>query len=202
MRSEGPLDSRKDRRNGFDFDGTLYDGDCTLDFYRFALKQHPRCLVALPAQIIGAALFGLRLLSRDRFKERFYSFLGFLPDIEPLVASFWDAHAKKLKPEVVERASKGDVVVSASPEFLLEPLCAKFGLELVASQVDPRTGKLLGPNCRGSAKVQRLQESGYDPVFSEFYTDSSADLPLVRLAQRSYLVTKQGICEYPGQSRP
>ena len=34
--------------NVYDFDGTIYDGDSTLDFWYFCLKKHPQILLYLP----------------------------------------------------------------------------------------------------------------------------------------------------------
>ena len=44
----------------YDFDGTIYDGDSTVDYVRFCLRRHPRMLCALPR----LALAGLRLATR------------------------------------------------------------------------------------------------------------------------------------------
>ena len=32
----------------YDFDGTIYDGDSTVDFTRFCLRRHPGVLAGLP----------------------------------------------------------------------------------------------------------------------------------------------------------
>ena len=36
--------------NVFDFDGTIYSGDSTIDFYFFALKRNVKLLLFLPRQ--------------------------------------------------------------------------------------------------------------------------------------------------------
>ncbi|MGN1172926.1 MAG: haloacid dehalogenase-like hydrolase, partial [Muribaculaceae bacterium] len=50
-----------------------------------------------------------------------------------------------------------DIVISASPEFLLKPEAQylDFG-KLIASKVDKHTGKYTGENCWGEEKVKRL----------------------------------------------
>ena len=36
--------------NVYDFDGTLYDGDCMVDLYKYCLKRRPYILVVFPSQ--------------------------------------------------------------------------------------------------------------------------------------------------------
>lgn len=39
----------------YDFDGTIYDGDSTVDFTRFCLRRHPGVLAGLP-KLLGTSL--------------------------------------------------------------------------------------------------------------------------------------------------
>ena len=61
---------------------------------------------------------------------------------------------------------------------------------LIASRVDARTGKFIGPNCRGQEKVVRLKEEFGIDRFDRFYSDSTSDLPLAQLAQQAFLIRK------------
>lgn len=172
----------------FDFDGTLYRGDSTLDFYLFCLSQQPHLIAWIPfqsCQMLGA-IFGRQ--GRTAVKEGFYSFLRHLCSIEELVEGFWQRREGKLNCCLVGRIEEGDVVVSASPDFLLRPLCDARGWELIASQVDPQTGVCLSPNCRGGEKVRRFRERFPRQEVSEFYSDSRSDAALASLADRSFLV--------------
>lgn len=173
--------------NVFDFDGTLYCGDSTIDFWLYAIRHNPSCLGALPRQIMGGLLYLAGFISKDELKERFYAFLPFLRNSDDTVLSFWATHENKMNAKVMLRAKKGDVVVSASPEFLLRLPCARNGLELVASDVDLQTGRMLGPNCRGEQKVVRLRALGY-VEFEDAYSDSMVDAPMMAMAKRQYLV--------------
>ena len=82
-----------------------------------------------------------------------------------------------------------DVIISASPEFLLKPLEKLLNIEkVIASKVDINTGKLLSKNCYGKEKVKRFQKIYPNKVISSFYSDSLSDIPMARLAKNSYLV--------------
>ena len=45
----------------YDFDGTIYDGDSTVDFTRFCLRRHPAVLAGLP-RFIGTSVLLLSLI--------------------------------------------------------------------------------------------------------------------------------------------
>lgn len=186
--------------NVFDFDGTLYRGDSTVDFWRYAFIHYPRCLCALPNQTIAALLFVAKKIKKDVFKERFYSFLKYIPDTTQAVENFWKAKQDNLKTDVLSRTSKNDLVVSASPEFLLKEICAQYGWELIASKVDPETGALLSLNCHGEEKVSRIRDAGFKGSFDQGYTDSLSDAPLMKLARESFLVRKKDIIPFPADN--
>lgn len=184
--------------NGYDFDGTIYDGDSTLDFYRFCVKRRPRVLTALPRQ--GWAVLRYLLKRRDKtaMKQGFYSFLGRLDDTESLVAAFWQTHQAKVKSWYLAQKRADDAILSASPAFLLEPICARLETgELIASQVDPQTGRCLGDNCYGSEKARRFSERFPGQTMENFYSDTLSDLPAARLAERAWLVRGREVRPWP-----
>lgn len=181
----------------FDFDGTLYDGDSTVDFFRYALRKRPACLLAAPSIVAAGLSYGLKRIPLERFKGRFYRFLRRAGDVEGLVQDFWEGHWRKVKPEVAALVQPGDVVASASPAFLLGPACERLGVRLIASEVDPATGRLLGPNCRDHEKARRLRAAGLEGKIDVFYTDSTADAPCVAMAKRGVLVRGRQMGDYP-----
>ena len=61
--------------NVYDFDKTIYDGDASLDFWKYSVKRQPLLVFYLPYQVFSAILFKSKLISRKQFKERFFSFL-------------------------------------------------------------------------------------------------------------------------------
>ena len=61
--------------NGYDFDGTIYDGDSSVDFYFYCLKKNKKILLCLPIQLYGLLLYILGIKDKTFFKEKFFSFL-------------------------------------------------------------------------------------------------------------------------------
>lgn len=175
--------------NVYDFDKTIYNGDSTVHFYFYSIRHYPRILLRLPALLWYALLFMIKVYTKTQFKEKFYLFLKDIPDIDAQVDSFWDIHEKNIK----GFHKKGGLVISASPEFLLEPICKKLEMGLMASRVDKYTGKYTGENCWGEEKVKRFREVYSDASIKEFYSDSLSDLPLAELAESAFIVQKEKI---------
>lgn len=171
----------------YDFDGTLYRGDSTADFIKWCVRRYPRTARSLPgAGVAGFAYAGLGLIDKTRFKAALYRFLPNVPDVEREVERFWAARADRIAGPCHPR--RGDVVISGSPEFLLRDVCAARGLQLIASQVDPHTGRVLGPNCSEGQKLVRFRERFGDAPIDRFYSDSHSDDPLAALAREAWFV--------------
>lgn len=176
--------------NVYDFDETIYDGDSTVDFYFYCLRTYPLTILrSLPSLTAGAVLYLFGALDKTGFKQRFYRFLRGIPDIDQAVDSFWDRHIGHIKPWYQEAHQDTDVIISASPEFLLFPACRQLQItHLYASKVDRHTGVYTGVNCHGKEKVRRYREVFGDAPIDSFYSDSLSDTPLAELAAKSYLV--------------
>lgn len=177
--------------NIYDFDKTLYGADSTMDFILFSLKKHPSLLRYLPIQ--GLAFlrhYVLKATDKTAMKEQFYRiFRGY--DAESLLEEFWDTHQHKIFHWYKDQQEETDIVISASPEFLLKPICARLGIKyLIASRVDPKTGKYTGLNCWGPEKPIRLKDEMGITNCSKFFSDSYSDQPLADIADEAYLIVK------------
>ena len=171
----------------YDFDGTLYRGDSTADFLKWCLCRYPRIALTLPRTgLMAVGCFKLHIVEKTQFKGALYRFLRYVPDIRREVERFWKARSARIGGPCHPRA--GDLVISAGPEFLLRDVCAKRGLALIASQVDPHTGRTLGPNCSNAQKVARFREAYPEGAIDDFYSDSRNDDHLARIAKRAFLV--------------
>jgi len=174
--------------NIYDFDDTIYSGDSTLDFYWYCLKNYPRTFLAVPIAFFGFALFKLSIISKTLFKQRFFSFLRYVPEIDSVVLAFWDNNESKIQKWYLKQKRVDDIIISASPEFLLMPICNKLGVKLIASQVNKHTGVFTGENCYGEEKIKRLVSEYKKVIIEKFYSDSLSDYPLAKLAKNAYLV--------------
>lgn len=175
--------------NVYDFDNTLLRGDSTALFCLWCLRRYPAIWRDLPGQVGNALLFGLRLRKKQAFKQRLLSFLSRVGDVDAAVDAFWAQNIGRVKPFYFELHREDDVVISASPEFLIAPACERLGVGTVmGSPVDKKSGAFLGANCHGEEKVRRFRERFPDGEIDCFYSDSRSDEPLAKLARRAFLV--------------
>ncbi len=174
--------------NVYDFDKTIYPHDSATDFFWYCARRHPSALLTLPA----AGLTALAHLGKSDLhgavKERIYSFLRRIPDADAMAARFWDEHFKLIFPWYLDRRREDDVIVSASPSFLVGEACRRLGVRCLGTEMDRRTGRLLSPNCRGAEKIRRFREACGDAPVEEFFSDSFADRPMMELAESAYLM--------------
>lgn len=174
--------------NVYDFDGTIYDGDSSVDFFLYVLKQRPSVLRYTPKQAWGFLLYGLKQISKTELKEYFFGFLSSI-DAEKLTEDFWNYNRCKIYKWYLDQQQQDDIIISASPEFLLKPICQRLGIHhLIASKVDARSGKFSGENCHGAEKVQRLSTEYHVTQIDNFYSDSYSDLPLAQIAGKAFLI--------------
>ena len=175
--------------NVYDFDNTILRGDSTARFFAWSLTRCPGMLRGLPGQAVNGLLFLLKLRPKQEFKQRMLSFVAGYPDIEGAVEAFWRDNFCRVKAWYLKAHREDDVVISASPEFLIRPACRRLGIRTVmGSPVDPATGRFLGPNCHGAEKVRRFRERFPEGQIDAFYSDSHSDDPLAALSREAWMV--------------
>ncbi len=183
--------------NAYDFDKTIYKNDSTADFYFFCIKKHP----ALFFPLVNTLFCDIRYYifnsgSKTQFKQRMYSFFKKI-DAESLAEEFWEKHIDGIKKFYLKQQREDDVIISASPEFLLSPVCHKLKIKnLIASKVDPKTGHYTGENCHGKEKVRRFYERFPEGRIDRFYSDSHSDDPLAEIANESFMVKGESLSKW------
>lgn len=176
--------------NVYDFDKTIYDGDSTIDFYLFCLKNHKRIIFLLPIQFWGMIMYKLKLKEKEYFKEKFFVFLKYINNVDHEVKEFWIKNDKKIQKWYLNQKKDSDIIISASPDFLLNVICKKLNVKnLIASNVDKKSGKFLSKNCYGEEKAKRFKQKFGSKQINNFYSDSYSDGPMMKLAKTSYMVS-------------
>lgn len=183
--------------NVYDFDKTIYRNDSTADFFMYCLRKHPKIIVTTPKMFFAFVNFYiLKKGTKTEFKEKLYKFLKYI-DVETEVEIFWDKNICKVKDFYKQTQKDDDVIISASPEFIIKPICKRLNIKYaMASRVDKYTGRYDGINCYGEEKVRRFYEVFPDKRIDEFYSDSYSDTPLAKLAKRAYLVKGDKLFEW------
>lgn len=188
--------------NVYDFDKTIYGGDSTLDFWLYCLRRQPSIVSFGPRQVAAAARYALGSIDVRQMKGEFFSFITALDCPVTCVAAFWETNRRKIKAWYLNQKQPSDVIISASPEFLLRPICRVLGVASpVATRVDETSGKIQGANCKGAEKVVQFRERFPNGRIQQFYSDSLSDTPLAELAEEAFLVRKNSLRPWPGLRR-
>lgn len=175
--------------NLYDFDKTIYDGDSSVDFIVYCLSYYPKLYLQVPGVVLAALKYVLHITDKTAMKERIFKFVKYIPDIDKMVDSFWKTHKCYIKDFYMKKKHDKDIIISASPEFLLKPICDELGvMDMMASRIDKKTGKYNGMNCHGEEKVNRLNKKYKDYVVMESYSDSKVDIPILKLAKKAFYV--------------
>ena len=185
------------RINVYDFDNTIYRGDSSYDFFCHCACRYPCVLLSAAAALPWMLAMLLGAVEKTAVKQRFYRYMRHVPDIAEEVERFWQSHDKNLKSWYFAQKRADDLIISASPVFLLEPVMKRLELAFLASRVNPVTGEYEGLNCHGEEKVRRMREVYPDAEIERFYSDSLHDTPLARLAREAFLVKGDAISPFP-----
>ena len=184
--------------NVYDFDNTILRGDSSARFFAWCLTHYPRMWRDLPGQALNGLLFALHVRPKQTFKQRMFHYFT-LVDMDRALDAFWRANLPRVKAWYLEKHRDDDVVISASPEFLIRPACAALGIRTVmGSPVDRATGRYSGANCHGPEKVRRFRAAFPDAVIDDFYSDSHSDDPLAHIARRAWLVRGDRLLPWEG----
>ncbi len=174
--------------NIYDFDCTIHKGDSGIAFYLYCLKKRPYIALLWPVQALAALLHLLRVIDITSMKQVFYIYFRFA-GARDLVESFWRQDMHNIYPWYMEARTDNDVLISASPQFVLEPICRELGIKtLIASRVDPVSGRYTGKNCSGDEKALRFREVFPDEVPDNAYYDRDSDLAVSRLARHGFRI--------------
>ncbi len=183
--------------NVYDFDGTIYNGDSSIDFWLFCLKKKKSLVLYLPFQCLAFVLYSLRVFDKNGLKSAFFSFFKGIRCVDDFVNLFWNENENKIANWYQDVKRQDDCVISASPEFLLREICNRLNVSnLIATEVDELTGKVNGENCYADQKVVRWKQIFPKENPDCFYSDSKSDVPMALLAKKAFFVQKNVIRDW------
>lgn len=186
--------------NVFDFDGTIYDGESSVEFILEYIRHDKRILKFVPDIAKAVVKYKRGKITFDDFVNNYAAkvtefFSENDVDLMPLVKDFWDRHEKKIKPLYSQVRRDDDVIITASPEFMMRDICERIGVKnLIATDFDIKTGEVRKA-CFREGKIPCFREVYPDGVIDDFYTDSLNDEFMFPLAKRVFMVKKHKVTQ-------
>lgn len=178
--------------NVYDFDNTIYRGESAVDLFWYYLKQDKSLLRYVPEVAAALVRYKRGKITIEEalsvYGARVADYFLTIPDFEADLKTFWDTHMKNIKPFYARLHRPDDVILSASPERVLEEACRRLGIaHWIGTQFDEQTGTITRL-CFRENKVSSFLERFPHAKIEQFYTDSFNDQPMIDLAEHAFLV--------------
>ncbi len=178
----------------YDFDKTMVPFDTGSLFCLWSFVHYPYIIVFAPYAAYGIIRFGLIEKNVAKMKKYAFGFIRSIP-LEKAAVKFWNRYEKKVFDRCrKENRKRFSVVISASPDFLLEEIAKRLEFDcLICTKHNRKTGEITGRNCRCDEKVRRFKEQFPDAEVVDVYSDSLAhDKYIFSLGRRCFHVEKGG----------
>jgi phosphatidylglycerophosphatase C len=180
----------------FDFDGTITTKDTLLEIIKykhgkrkfyFGFLLHSPWLVAYKLGIISNQLAKETVLRYFFRKMSFEQFRSMADEFARTQIPLLVRPKALLEIKKLQEGGAEVVIVSASAENWIKDWCQSLRLQLIATQLEVKngrmTGKINGRNCHGEEKVARIKAKYNLSDFREVYCygDTSGDKPMLAL---------------------
>ena len=176
------------RMNVYDFDGTIFPTDCSIDFCIWCMNHHPKMwFTFFPKAVINLILRKLGKLNESQMQLQFFRYLTLIDDFDEQIELYWDKNEKRIAKWYLAQKRSDDLIISASPDCIIGPIAKRLGVNFMASEFDREFGVFTNNLMYAREKAKYIFDHGF-PKIDNFYSDSLADTPLALCAEKAYLV--------------
>ena len=176
--------------NVYDFDGTIFPGDCSIGFCFWCMKRHPKMYFTFfPKAVKNLLLRKLGKMPEYLMQRKFFGYLTLIDDFDEQIEQYWDKNESKIASWYLKQKRPDDLIISASPTCIIEPIANRLGVNFMATDFDREFGVFLNNHMYAKEKAQYMIDNGF-PLIENFYSDSLADTPLALCAEKAHLVIK------------
>lgn len=175
--------------NVYDFDGTIFPGDCSIGFCFWCMKRHPKLwFTFFPKALKNLILRKKGKITEAVMQRKFFSYLTLIDDFDVQIERYWDKNEKKIASWYLAQKRPDDLIISASPDCIIGPIAKRLGVNFIATEYDREYGVYLNNMMYAKEKAKYIIDQGF-PLIENFYSDSLADTPLALCAEKAHLVT-------------
>ena len=177
--------------NVYDFDGTIFPGDCSIGFCFWCMNRHPKLwFTFFPKALKNLVLRKQGKIPEYLMQRQFFSYLTLIDDFDEQIERYWDTNEKKIASWYLVQKRPDDLIISASPDCIIEPIARRLGVNFMATEYDREYGVYLNNMMYAKEKARYIMDHGF-PLIENFYSDSLADTPLALCAEKAHLVTNK-----------
>ena len=174
--------------NVYDFDKTIFPTDCSIDFFIWCMKRHPKlCFTFAPKVVINLIKRKLGKMPEYLMQREFFCYLTLIDDFDEQIERYWDKNEKRIAPWYLAQKKPDDLIISASPDCIIGPIAKRLGVNFMATEFNRKYGVFLHNLMYAQEKAQYMIDHGF-PKIDHFYSDSLSDTPIALCAEKAYLV--------------
>ena len=185
--------------NVYDFDGTIFPTDCSIDFFVWCMKRHPKlCFTFAPKVVINLIKRKMGKMPEYLMQREFFCYLTLIDDFDEQIERYWDKNENKIAPWYLKQKRPDDLIISASPDCIIGPIANRLGVNFMATEFNRKYGVFLNNLMYAQEKARYIFDHGF-PKIDNFYSDSLSDTPLALCAEKAYLVKNkaQTVVDWP-----
>lgn len=180
----------------YDLNRTLYRKSSKNEFFKFIRSKENKKTFKLLKMLPVSLVYSMKLLSKTRFKQHFYSYLDDIPpeEMEGLAREFWSQEY----PENFRKSLLGDIqklrlegvdvyIVTGAYEVYAKYIENLLPVKVIGTRTKYENGKYIiqGKACNDAEKVRRLKEEiNGDFEFLKAYSDD--DEQILYEAEKGY----------------
>jgi hypothetical protein len=98
--------------NVYDFDGTIYPTDCSIDFFFWCLKSHPRLwLTHFPKTMNNLVLRKVGKMTEAAMQREFFGYLTVVDDFDEQIERYWDRNEKRISSWYLAQKRPDDLII-------------------------------------------------------------------------------------------
>ena len=177
--------------NVYDFDGTIFPTNCAVGFCFWCMNRHPKLYFTFAPKVAKYVI----LYKRGKMPEylmlrKFFNYLTLVDDFDKQIELYWNKNEKKIVSWYLAQKKSDDLIISASPTCIIEPIAKRLNVNFIATEYDREYGVFLNNLMYAKEKAKYIIDHGF-PVIDNFYSDSLSDTPLALCAEKAHLVTKK-----------
>ena len=177
--------------NVYDFDGTIFPSNCAVGFCIWCLNRHPKLWFTFaPKTLIVIIKKKLGKVSEAYMLRKFFGYLTLVKDFDVQIEKYWNKNEKRIASWYLDQKSPDDLIISASPTCIIEPIAKRLGVHFMASDYDREYGVFVNNLMYAKEKAKYIIDHGF-PVIDNFYSDSLSDTPIALCAEKAHLVRKR-----------
>ena len=129
-------------------------------------------------------------MSEYLMQRKFFGYLTLIDDFEVEIERYWDKNEKKIAAWYLAQKKPDDLIISASPVCIIEPIAKRLGVNFIATEFDREYGVFVNNMMYAREKAKYIIDHGF-PMIENFYSDSLADTPLALCAEKAHLVSNR-----------